>query len=111
MRKLPRVTVVTPSFNQGRFLEATLRSVLNQQYPDLEYIVLDGGSTDGSVDILRRYAAQLAYWHTRKDAGQADAIATGFEMATGEVLCWVNSDDILLPGALHRVGAFFRDHP
>lgn len=111
MRELPRITVVTPSFNQGEFVEATLRSVLDQNYPRLEYIVIDGGSTDGSVEIIERYAPRLAYWHSRKDAGQADAIATGFEMATGEIFCWLNSDDILLPNALHTVGDFFRRHP
>src|SRR6266498_3803499 len=90
MPELPRISVVTPSFNQGAFIEAALRSVLEQNYPNLEYLVLDGGSTDGSAEIIRRYAPQLAYWHSRKDAGQADAIATGFEMATGEILCWLD---------------------
>lgn len=111
MRELPRITVVTPSFNQGEFIEATLRSVLDQDYPNLEYLVLDGGSTDGSAKIIERYGPQLAYWHSSKDGGQADAIATGFEMATGEILCWLNSDDVLLPGSLHTVGDFFRRHP
>lgn len=111
MRELPRITVVTPSYNQAEFLEATMRSVLDQHYPALEYIVLDGGSTDGSPEIIGRHADRLAYWHSRPDAGQADAIAQGFERATGDVMCWVNSDDLLLPGALASVGAFFRDHP
>lgn len=111
MPELPRITVVTPSFNQGEFIEATLRSVLDQDYPNLEYLVLDGGSTDGSAAVIERYAPRLAYWHSRKDNGQADAIASGFDMATGEILCWLNSDDVLLPGALHRVGDFFRCHP
>jgi glycosyltransferase involved in cell wall biosynthesis len=111
MTELPRITVVTPSFNQGEFLEATLRSVLDQNYPNLEYLVLDGGSTDDSVEIIKRYAPRLTYWHSRKDKGQADAIATGFAMSSGEILCWLNSDDILLPGALQLVGTFFRDHP
>lgn len=111
MRELPRITVVTPSYNQGEFLEATLRSVLDQGYPNLEYIVMDGGSTDGSVAIIEKYAPQLAYWRSGPDGGQADAIGTGFERATGDVLCWLNSDDLLLPGSLAHVGAFFRDHP
>jgi glycosyltransferase involved in cell wall biosynthesis len=111
VRELPRITVVTPSFNQGEFIEATLRSVLDQDYPRLEYIVIDGGSTDASVEIIKRYAPRLTYWHSRQDAGQADALATGFEMATGDILCWLNSDDVLLPGALHTVGDFFRRHP
>jgi glycosyltransferase involved in cell wall biosynthesis len=107
----PRITVVTPSFNQGAFLEATLRSVLDQQYPNLEYIVLDGGSTDDSVSIIERYSSRLVYWHSRPDGGQADAIASGFDMATGDILCWLNSDDVLLPGALSHVAAIFRDSP
>lgn len=111
MRELPRITVVTPSFNQGEFLEATIRSVLDQHYPNLEYLVLDGGSSDDSVAIIERYAPHLTYWHSRKDNGQADAIRTGFEMATGEILCWLNSDDIFLPNALLTVGNFFARHP
>jgi glycosyltransferase involved in cell wall biosynthesis len=111
VRELPRITVVTPSFNQGEFIEATLRSVLDQDYPRLEYIVIDGGSTDGSVEIIERYAPKLTYWHSRKDAGQADALATGFEMATGEILCWLNSDDILLPGALLQIARIFVSNP
>ncbi|MES3001685.1 MAG: glycosyltransferase family 2 protein [Pseudomonadota bacterium] len=107
----PKITVVTPSYNQGRFLEATLRSVLEQDYPNLEYIVVDGGSTDESVDIIRRYEDRLNYWHSRKDNGQADAIASGFEMATGEILCWLNSDDVFLPGTLRHVAGLFLRHP
>lgn len=108
---LPRITVVTPSFNQGEFLEGTILSVLGQDYPNLEYIVLDGGSTDHSVDIIRRHAPRLTYWHSRKDDGQAAAIAAGFAMATGDVYCWLNSDDVFLPGALHTVGELFARHP
>jgi glycosyltransferase involved in cell wall biosynthesis len=103
--------VITPSFNQGQYLEATLRSVLLQDYPNLEYLVLDGGSTDDSVEIIRRYAPQLTYWHSQPDDGQSAAIKAGFAMATGEIYCWLNSDDILLPGALHTIGALFRRHP
>ncbi len=109
--KLPRITVVTPSFNQARFLEETLRSVLLQRYPDLEYLVLDGGSTDQSVAIIERYAEHLAHWTSERDGGQSAAIAKGFSMATGEVLCWLNSDDALLPGALLRVGSEFAKQP
>lgn len=106
----PRITVVTPSYNQGAYLEATLRSVILQDYPNLEHLVLDGGSTDDSVEIVRRYEPWLTYWHSRKDGGQAEAIATGFEMATGEIFCWLNSDDIFLPGSLRTVGKLFRKH-
>ena len=108
---LPRITVVTPSFNQGEFIEATLRSVLLQDYPNLEYLVLDGGSTDGSVEVIRRYAPWLTHWQSQKDDGQSAAIASGFARATGDIYCWLNSDDIFLPGALHTVGAFFARHP
>ncbi len=109
--RLPRISVVTPSFNQGRFLEATLRSILLQHYPGLEVIVIDGGSTDGSVEVIRKYEPWLTYWHSRRDDGQAAAIRAGFEIATGEILCWLNSDDIYLPNALHRVGEFFARRP
>lgn len=110
MRELPRITVVTPSFNQGAFIEATIRSVIDQHYPNVEHIVLDGASTDDSPAIIERYESHLAYWHTRKDNGQADAIRTGFEMSTGEILCWLNSDDVFLPNALNFVGDFFARH-
>jgi len=107
----PKITIVTPSFNQGRYLEQTLRSVLLQGYPNLEYVVLDGGSSDNSVEILERYAPHLAYWHSEPDAGQADAVASGFERATGEILGYVNSDDMLLPGALRHVARMFLRSP
>ena len=107
----PRISVVTPSFNQARYLEQTLLSVLEQNYPNLEYIVVDGGSTDGSLSILERYSQLLAYWGSEPDRGQSDAIAKGFHRATGDILCWLNSDDVLLPGALNRVGRYFQLHP
>ena len=107
---LPSITIVTPSYNQGRFVEATINSVLSQTYPNLEYIIIDGGSTDGSIEIIRRYATRLGYWHSRKDGGQADGICQGFERSSGEILGWVNSDDLLLQGCLMRVGEYFRTH-
>lgn len=108
---LPTISLVTPSYNQAQFLEQTLQSVLEQKYPRLEYIVMDGNSSDGSVDIIQRYAANLTYWVSEPDRGQADAINRGFTHATGDVLGWINSDDILLPGALQVVGELFARYP
>lgn len=104
----PKITIVTPSFNQGAFLEETLRSVLLQQYPNLEYIVIDGGSTDQSANIIQKYAPWLAHWESTKDRGQSHAINKGFARATGEVFAWLNSDDIYEPGILTRIAAAFR---
>lgn len=97
--------MVTPSLNQGQFLEETLLSVIGQQYPSLEYIVLDGGSTDESVEVIRKYERHLAHWASEKDHGQAAAINQGFRRATGEILAWLNSDDTYLPGTLAHVAA------
>ncbi|UCE99392.1 MAG: glycosyltransferase [Planctomycetota bacterium] len=106
--ELPKITIVTPSYNQGRYLKQTIRSILGQTYPNLEYIVMDGGSKDNSAEIIERYADRLAYWTSGPDDGQTDAIAKGFARATGDILGWVNSDDFLLPRALEAVCKAFQ---
>lgn len=108
---LPRITVVTPSLNQGRYLDHAIRSVLAQGYPNLEYIVRDGGSTDGSIDILRRYEDQLARLVIEPDDGPADAINRAYEGATGDIMAWLNADDLYLPGTLHAVAQAFANYP
>ncbi len=105
------ISIVTPSFNQAEFLERTLRSVLAQRDFVHEYFVIDGGSTDGSAEIIARHADQIDYWVSEKDKGQGDAIHRGFQRATGDVLYWLNSDDVLLPGALRAVQAAFDAKP
>lgn len=108
---LPKITIVTASYNQGDYIEQTIKSILNQDYPNLEYIIMDGGSDDGSVDIIKKYDSQITHWQSGPDDGQADAIAKGFAMATGDVLGWINSDDFLLPGALQAIGKAFSENP
>src|SRR5208282_661762 len=100
---LPRVSVITPSYNQGRFIEETIRSVTEQRYPNLEFSVFEGGSTDRTVDILKRHSAELSFWRSEKDGGQAAAINEGFQRATGEILCWLNSDDLHVGTTLETV--------
>lgn len=103
MNPLPRITIITPSFNQAQFLERTIQSVLDQEYPNLEYFIIDGGSTDGSVEIIRRYEHRLAGWVSQRDNGQTDALNRGLERATGEIIAFLNSDDVHTPGTLHQV--------
>lgn len=108
-RPWPRISIVTPSFNQGAFIEETIRSILLQGYPDLEYIVMDGGSTDGAVDVIRRYAPWLAHWRSEPDRGQADAINKGLKLCSGKIFQFINSDDIVARGALCTIGSVFDD--
>jgi glycosyltransferase involved in cell wall biosynthesis len=107
----PRISIVTPSYNQGQFLEQTIESVISQGYPNLEYIIVDGGSTDNSVEIIRKYEKHLAWWVSEKDRGQTHALNKGFERATGEWVAYLNSDDLYLPGALSRVSSEIRQNP
>lgn len=106
-----RLTVITPSFNQAAYLERTLDSVLSQGYPDLEYIVVDGGSTDGSVEIIKRHEKHLAWWVSEADRGQSHALNKGLQSASGELLTWLNSDDWYLPGALEHFAEAAEAHP
>lgn len=111
MSSVPSISIVTPSYQQGEYIEETLLSVINQNYPNLEYFVIDGGSGDQTVDIIRKYEDHLSYWVSEPDNGQTDALNKGFRMANGEIFGWINSDDLLMPGALHFIGNFFHDHP
>jgi glycosyltransferase involved in cell wall biosynthesis len=105
----PKISIITPSFNQGQYIEEAILSVINQNYPNLEYIVIDGGSTDNTVEIIRKYESHLKYWVSEKDKGQADAINKGLQHCTGDLFNWINSDDYLAEGALEKVAANFND--
>jgi len=105
------MSIITPSFNQARFIEETIRSVLLQNYPNLEYIIIDGGSTDGSVDIIKKYAQWLTYWVSETDRGQSHAVNKGLDRATGEIVAWLNSDDHYLPGTLDTIAKAALEDP
>lgn len=109
-KKLPRISIITPSFNQAQYIEKTIRSVLSQNYPFLDYIIIDGGSTDGTLKILKKYTSYLR-WYSQKDNGQTEAINKGLKIAVGDVIGYLNSDDILEKGSLSEIGSFFQSHP
>lgn len=105
----PKISIITPSFNQGQYIEETILSVIEQNYPNLEYIIIDGGSTDNTVDIIKKYEKHIDFWVSEKDKGQSDAINKGIRKITGDVVNWLNSDDYYMPGALHHVANVFSD--
>lgn len=109
--KLPRLSVVIPSYNQGQFIERTIRSIIDQNYPDLEIILMDGGSTDNTMDIVEKYRSHFAHIQSEPDGGQTAAIAAGFERATGQFISWLNSDDTYSPGALLKIGEYLARNP
>lgn len=106
---LPKISIITPSFNQGKYLEQTIQSILNQNYSNLEYMIIDGGSTDNSVDIIKRYSRHLKYWTSEKDNGQAAALNKGLRYCSGEIFNWINSDDYLEKGALQKIAHMFKE--
>jgi glycosyltransferase involved in cell wall biosynthesis len=111
MNALPKISVIVPSFNQAKYLESTLICTLNQKYPDLELIVIDGGSTDESPEIIRRFGRHIKFWCSEPDGGQTQGLIKGFSHATGEIQCFLNSDDLFEPGVLNEVGRYFARHP
>lgn len=108
--QFPKISVVVPSFNQAEFLGLTLTSIVDQKYPNLELIVMDGGSTDGSVDVIKKYECDITHWQSEKDDGQTAALAEGFKRSTGDIQCWLNSDDLHFPYTLHEVAQYFSEH-
>ena len=108
--KYPKISIVTPSYNQGNFLEETILSVINEEYPNLEYVIIDGGSTDNSKEIIKKYENKLTYWVSEKDNGQTEAINKGFKLVTGDIFNWLNSDDFLEEGALFKIGEQFSNN-
>ncbi|TAL43218.1 MAG: glycosyltransferase, partial [Chitinophagaceae bacterium] len=107
----PKISIVVPSYNQGQYLQETLDSIINQQYPGLELFVADGGSTDDSIDIIRKYENHINWWVSEKDRGQSDAINKGLRKVTGDIVTWINSDDMLTPGSLKKVADYFSKQP
>lgn len=111
LRTFPKISIVTPCYNAARYIESTIASITSQQYPNLEYIVIDGGSTDGTVDIIKQYAHLITYWESKPDSGQYYALQRGYDLSTGEVMAWLNADDMLHHGSLFAVAEIFSDLP
>jgi glycosyltransferase involved in cell wall biosynthesis len=107
VKRAPKITIITPSYNQGEFIEATILSVINQNYPNFQYIIIDGGSTDNTIDVIKKYESKIDYWVSEKDKGQSDAINKGLKIANGEIINWLCSDDILLPDVLFAIADEF----
>ena len=111
MNTLPKISIITPSYNQGKYIEQTIQSVLQQNYPNLEYIIIDGGSKDNTIDIIKKYEHKITYWVSEPDSGQTEAINKGFAKCTGEIFNWINSDDYYEPGTLLKLGNLFMQNP
>lgn len=111
MSDLPKISIVTPSYNQGKFLEETILSVITQNYPNLEYILIDGGSSDNSLDIIKKHEHSISYWISEKDKGQSEAINKGLQKATGDIVAWLNSDDLYTPNTLFNISKIFQENP
>ncbi len=111
MNAAPLVSVVMPSFNQRPFIRQAIESVIGQSYRNIELLILDGGSTDGSIELIQEYSALITYWRSAKDGGQAQALREGFERARGEIFCWLNTDDVLMPNAIQQVAQWFLANP
>ena len=107
----PKISVITPSYNQGDYIEETILSITGQGYPSLEYIIIDGGSSDRTLDIIRQYSDKISYWVSEKDSGQSEAINKGLKRATGDIITWICSDDLLMPGSLFKAAELFRNNP
>jgi glycosyltransferase involved in cell wall biosynthesis len=109
--KFPKISIVTATYNQGNYIENCILSIIDQQYPNLEYIIMDGGSTDNTVDIIRKYESRIAYWVSEKDQGLYDALHRGFQKSTGDIMGWLNSDDLLIGKSLFTIADIFTDNP